>query len=81
MLVSLSLAFLTFSSSAAIPPEAREMQKKFDAFRPPPEQLRVYQLDWAPSLQTAEKRAAKEHRPILLLVVLNSYGNLFTGHC
>jgi hypothetical protein len=29
----------------------------------------------------ARGRAAQEQRPILLLVVTNSYGDLFTGHC
>ena len=80
-LISLSLAVATVSAQAAIGPEVSEIKKKFDTFRPPAEQLRVYQLDWAPNLLEAKKRAAKEERPILLVVVRNSYGNMFTGHC
>ncbi|MBI4658348.1 MAG: hypothetical protein HY735_05810 [Verrucomicrobia bacterium] len=79
--VWLSLAVLAFSSLAGISPDGQGIQKRFDAARPPAQQLRVYQLDWASNLQAARTRAAKELRPILFLVVLNSYGDLFTGHC
>ena len=54
---------------------------RFEQTRPPSRDLTVYTLDWAPSLQQATVRAARETRPILLLVVTNSYGNLYTGHC
>lgn len=79
--VTLFLLVLAASSQAAIDPNVSEIQKKFDTFLPPDEQLRVYQLDWSPNFREAKSRAAKEQRPILFLVVLNSYGNLFTGHC
>ena len=54
---------------------------RFEQTRPQPRDLTVYTLDWAPTLQHATARAEKERRPILLLVVTNSYGNLYTGHC
>jgi hypothetical protein len=54
---------------------------KYRLFRPTDKDLAIFQLDWVPTLKEATERAAKERRPILLLVVTNSYGNLFTGHC
>jgi hypothetical protein len=54
---------------------------KYRLFRPADKDLAIFQLDWVPTLKQARVRAAKEQRPILLLVVTNSYGNLFTGHC
>ena len=54
---------------------------KYRLFRPADKDLAIFQLDWVPTLKQARERAAREQRPILLLVVTNSYGNLFTGHC
>ena len=54
---------------------------KYRLVRPNEKDLAIFQLDWVPTLKEARGRAAKERRPILLLVVMNSYGNLFTGHC
>jgi hypothetical protein len=54
---------------------------RYRLFRPADKDLAIFQLDWAPTLKEARARAAKEQRPILLLVVTNSYGNLFSGHC
>jgi hypothetical protein len=51
------------------------------SFRPADKDLAIFQLDWVPTLKEARERAAKQQRPILLLVVTNSYGILFTGHC
>jgi hypothetical protein len=54
---------------------------QYRLLRPADKDLAIFQLDWMPTLKDARERAAKEQRPILLLVVTNSYGNLFTGHC
>jgi hypothetical protein len=54
---------------------------KYRLVRPNQKDLAIFQIDWVPTLKEARGRAAKEQRPILLLVVMNSYGNLFTGHC
>jgi hypothetical protein len=54
---------------------------KYQSFRPADKDLAIFQLDWVPTLKDAKERAAQEQRPILLIVVTNSYGNLFTGHC
>ena len=53
----------------------------FHLLRPAPNDLLVYQLDWAPSLETAQKRAEAEGRPICLLVIHAKYGNIASGHC
>lgn len=54
---------------------------KFRSARPADQDLAIFQLDWAPTLKDAKERAAMEKRPILLIVVNNSYGNMYTGHC
>jgi hypothetical protein len=68
------------------PPETRsaDVPKVLDRYRsvrPEASALPIFQLDWAPTLKEARDKAAKEQRPVLLLVVTNSYGNLYTGHC
>ena len=61
--------------------DVQRILDKYRLFRPADKDLAIFQLDWMPTLKDARERAAKEQRPILLLVVTNSYGNLFTGHC
>ncbi len=59
----------------------REILEKFQSIFPDDEDLAVYGLDWAPTLKVAKARAAMEHRPIFLIFVTNSFGNIYTGHC
>jgi hypothetical protein len=54
---------------------------KLRSVRPQAADLALYQLDWVPMLKAARQRAAKENRPIFLVVVTNSFGDLYTGHC
>ena len=61
--------------------DVQKILDKYRLFRPADKDLAIFQLDWVPSFKDARKRAIKEQRPILLLVVTNSYGNLLTGHC
>ena len=82
-LISLVAALWTTGLLYAQAPDA-DLQKildKYRLFRPADKDLAIFQLDWVPTLKEARDRAARERRPILLLVVTNSYGNLFTGHC
>jgi hypothetical protein len=65
----------------ALDGDVQTVLDKYRLFRPADKDLAIFQLDWVPTLKKARERAAKEQRPILLLVVTNSYGNLFTGHC
>ena len=53
----------------------------FHLLRPVPSDLLVYQLDWATSLNSAQKRAKTEGRPICLVVIHAKYGNIASGHC
>ena len=62
-------------------PRVKKVLEKFRAVRPGARELRLFELDWAPTLAAAQKRAAREGRPVLLLVVRNSEGNLRSGHC
>jgi hypothetical protein len=62
-------------------PAVEKVLKNYAEYRPADEQLGLYKLDWAKDLKEAKERAARERRPVLLLVVTNSYGNLYTGHC
>jgi hypothetical protein len=61
--------------------DVQKILDKYRLFRPADKDLAIFQLNWVPTLKDARERATKEQRPILLLVVTNSYGNLFTGHC
>jgi hypothetical protein len=61
--------------------DVKSVLDKFESVRPQAADLALYQLDWAPTLQAAKERAAKEQRPIFLVVVTNSFGDLFSGHC
>jgi hypothetical protein len=54
---------------------------RFRSVRPTAEDLAIYQLDWAPTLKAAKEQAAKEDRPIFLVMVTNSFGDLCSGHC
>ncbi len=65
------------------PPEpVQKVLDRFAAAKPGHEQLGFFTLDWAMNLSEAKQRAAKEHRPILLILNTNiSAGtNFFSGH-
>ena len=62
-------------------PGVQEVLEKHRAVLPESDDLTVYRLDWVPTLDEAKEKAAREMRPLLLIVVTNSYGNLYSGHC
>jgi hypothetical protein len=86
---------LSYRLAATEPPEAPRkaepppadnvaVQKVLDqyrSFRPDEKDLAIFRLDWVPTLKDAREKAAREERPIFLLVVTNSFGNLHSGHC
>ncbi|MCC6741310.1 MAG: hypothetical protein IT452_19870 [Planctomycetia bacterium] len=75
-------AVLVLSLSAfAQSPEASSALERFAKLRPGNDDLAMYRLDWAESLAAAEKKAAAEKRPILLVVIHAKYGDMITGHC
>lgn len=61
---------------------AIKIQERFDAAKPDAKRLAFYSLDWAMSLKDAKARAAKEHRPILVILNTNITAgtNFFSGH-
>jgi hypothetical protein len=61
--------------------DVKAVLEKFQSVRPQETDLALYQLDWMPTLREAKEKAAKEDRPIFLVVVTNSFGDLFSGHC
>ena len=61
--------------------DVKSVLDKFQSVRPQEADLALYQLDWMPTLKAAKEKAAKEERPIFLVVVTNSFGDLFSGHC
>jgi hypothetical protein len=54
---------------------------RFRAARPDDRDLAIFQLDWTPTLKAARAKAAREQRPIFLIVVTNSFGDMHSGHC
>ena len=68
-------------TSAAQDAEVARVLEQHKAARPAESELRIYRLSWMAGLKEARERAAKEDRPIFLMVCTNSYGNMFTGHC
>ncbi len=67
--------------AAAKNAELQRVLDRYRAFRPEDKDLGIYRLDWVPTLTEAREKAGKEQRPIVLIVVTNSYGNTYTGHC
>lgn len=54
---------------------------KYRSIHPKAADLCIYDLDWMPTLKAAKEKAAKEGRPVFLVVVTNSFGNVCSGHC
>ncbi len=81
LLVGMLVGFCTAAAHAAELRDVQEVLEKYQSARPQARDLTIYQLDWAPTFQEAKERAGREQRPIFLIVVTNSYGNIYTGHC
>ena len=66
------------------PAQDREIQSvldRYEDFRPGADDLAMYRIDWAPSLEEAQKRARREKRPVFLVIIHAQYGDLTSGHC
>jgi hypothetical protein len=61
--------------------DVKSVLDQFQSARPREADLALYRLDWMPTLEEAREKAAREGRPIFLVVVTNSFGDLFSGHC
>ena len=69
-------------ATSGTPEPVQKVLDQFAAAKPGKDKLGFFTLDWAMSLSEAKLRAAKEHRPILLILNTNiSAGtNFFSGH-
>ena len=79
-------AWVLFSALTAVPaaaqdPAAAEVLNRYRALRPTGDDLAMYRLDWAASVDEAKERAAREDRPVLVLAIHARYGDFYTGHC
>jgi hypothetical protein len=54
---------------------------KYNGLRPTERQLAMYRLDWVDSLNDAQQKAAREGRPIVLIIIHAKYGDIRSGHC
>ena len=81
MLRAATLALLFALPAAAQNAEAQRALARYTELRPADQDLSMYRLDWAPDLGEAQKRALREKRPVLLIVIHAKYGDLITGHC
>lgn len=61
--------------------DVERIMDKYRSIRPQATDLAIYELDWAPTLKAALVQAADQNRPIFLVLVRNSFGNLASGHC
>jgi len=61
--------------------DSRGILERYRSIRPEAKDLAMYRLDWATSLDDALKRAAKESRPIYLIIIHAKYGDISSGHC
>lgn len=77
LLLTTLLALPALAQSTA----ARETLDRYTELRPGDDDLAMYRLDWAPTLEEGQKRAAKEKKPLLVVVIHAKYGDMITGHC
>jgi hypothetical protein len=81
-LVTISLAVFFLAGFAfAENPAAKRILAGYQALRPASRDLAMYRLDWAESLDVALKRAARENRPVCLVIIFAKYGDMASGHC
>ena len=78
---SLVLLLLAASFAPAQDSAVKSVLNRYTDFRPAAKDLAMYQIDWAPSLEEAQKRARREKRPVFLVIIHAQYGDLTSGHC
>jgi len=74
-------ALLASSMAAAQDEQADRVLSKYFKIRPSEREMAMYQLDWADSLGDAQRRAAREGCPIVLIIIHAKYGDIRSGHC
>ena len=78
---SLALILLAATFAPAQDNAVKSVLNRYEDFRPGADDLAMYQIDWAPSLAEAQKRARREKRPVFLVIIHAQYGDLTSGHC
>ena len=81
LLTALALLLIPAVTTSAQTPGVQSALKRYHEFRPEKNELAMYQIDWAASLQQAQARALKENRPVFLVIIHAKYGDLTSGHC
>ena len=81
--ISLCLVSLVSATSLSLAQDegAKQILARFDDIRPTANELGMYRLDWAGSIDEALQRAAEERRPVFLIVIHAKYGDVSSGHC
>tara|TARA_Y100000758_G_scaffold201625_1_gene144012 strand:- start:24 stop:272 length:249 start_codon:yes stop_codon:yes gene_type:complete len=72
---SLVLLLLAASFAPAQDSAVQSVLDRYADFRPAAKDLVMYQIDWAPSLAEAQKRALREKRPVFLVIIHAQYGD------
>ena len=78
---SLAIILLAATLAPAQDSKVQSVLDRYADFRPAAKDLVMYQIDWAPSLEEAQKRARREKRPVFLVIIHAQYGDLTSGHC
>ena len=78
---SLTVLLLATTFAPAQDSKVKSALDRYEDFRPGADDLAMYQIDWAPSLAEAQKRARREKRPVFLVIIHAQYGDLASGHC
>ena len=77
-----ALAVLLLSLAASAEDQAaKRAMARYRELRPSDDDLVMYRLDWEPDYDAALRRAAKEKRPLFVVVIYAKYGELYSGHC
>jgi hypothetical protein len=81
-LLTFAVLAVTALPAAAQSDSARQILARYENAKPDAQRLAFYSLDWAMSLQEAKARAAKEGRPVLVVLNTNITAgtNFFSGH-
>lgn len=75
---------LSLATVGIVPAQVTEVGvvlDRYKAFRPGKDDLAMYRIDWASSLEEAQRRALREKRPVFLVIIHAQYGDLSSGHC
>ena len=79
--ITFLLLTLWLADVASAADSSQRILARYQALRPAAKDLGMYRLDWADSLDVALKRAAKEKRPVCLIIIHAKYGDISSGHC